>query len=905
MAVHPRLMPALAAAMLVLALLSPSVAFKDNEMKRCEQLHFCRSNRERPAEQYTLPAGLKQSGKSLAGSVVHAATGAAFDLSLAAYDDGAVRVRVTEPGKRRFEVPDVLLDTVAQRQVEWAMTKPDANTLHLRAGATTVLVRLSPFAVELVDGTEKLLTLNERELFNIEPLGEKKEGAPDGAWEESYNSHKDSKPKGPQSLSLDLRFHSSPHVFGIPEHASSFALKTTKNVDGSIVTDPYRLYNLDVYEYVHDSPFGLYGSIPFLLGHSTGGGARAPRTVGAFWLNAAEMYVDVTADNGSTDAHWFAESGIVDLFLLPGPTAADVWRSYAALTGMPSLPPLFSIAYHQCRWNYNNEADVTAVNTGFDDNDIPYDVLWLDIEHTDAKKYMTWDSRYFPTPVRMQEEIGSFGRKMVTIIDPHVKRDPNYEMHNEATKMGYYVKNAAGTGDFEGWCWPGSSSYLDVTNPSIRDWWATQFSLDKYKGSTEILHVWNDMNEPSVFNGPEVTMQKDLMHHGGWEHRDVHNVYGMFYHMATVNGLARRSPQQRPFVLSRSFYAGSQRWGAVWTGDNAAEWSHLRVSIPMLLSMGVAGLPFVGADVGGFFGNPDGELMTRWYQIGAFYPFFRGHAHHDTKRREPWLFGEPYTASIRAAIRSRYAMLPYIYTVFAENSRTGTPVARPLWSEFPADAAALTVDDAMMVGSALLVCPVLEAGQAERSCYLPGGAGTVWYNAATGTRHAGGQTVTLAVTLEDVPLFIRGGSIIPRKERARRSSAAMADDPYTLIVAPDSNGRAEGEIYLDDGSSYAFQTGAFQRQRFVLADGQLRASRVEGDGFATEAVVERVVVLGQQGAALPKVETAGAQLAVQTGPVFASHAGAGGGAAALVVRKPQLPVAGEWAISFGGKLQTA
>lgn len=290
---------------------------------------------------------------------------------------------------------------------------------------------------------------------------------------------------------------------------------------------------------------------------------------------------------------------------------------------------------------------MTAVNAGFDEHDIPYDVLWLDIEHTDGKKYMTWDASKFPTPVRMQEEIAAVDRRMVTIIDPHVKRDAGYEMHNEATRRGFYVKTASGDADFEGWCWPGSSSYLDVTNPAIRDWWAEQFSFAKYKGSTSILNVWNDMNEPSVFNGPEVTMQKDLIHHGHWEHRDVHNAYGMYYHMATVQGLMRRSPEQRPFVLSRSFFAGSQRWGAVWTGDNAAEWEHLSVSVPMLLSMSVAGLPFVGADVGGFFKNPDGELMTRWYQLGAYYPFFRGHAHHETKRREPWLFGEPYTARAR------------------------------------------------------------------------------------------------------------------------------------------------------------------------------------------------------------------------------------------------------------------
>ena len=712
-------------------------------------------------------------------------------------------------------------------------------------------------------------------------------------------------PKGPQSLSLDLRFHDAPSVFGIPEHASSFALKHTLDSGGAVVSDPYRLYNLDVYEYLADSPFGLYGSIPFLLGHSAGGGGRPPRTVGAFWLNSAEQFVDVSAAaadprGGGTDVHWFAESGIVDLFLMPGPSAAHVWAAYGRLTGLPALPPLFALAYHQCRWNYRDEADVTAVNAGFDEHDIPYDVLWLDIEHTDGKKYMTWDSRVFPTPVRMQKEISGFGRRMVTIIDPHVKRDAGYEMHNEATKRGFYVKTAAGDADFEGWCWPGSSSYLDVTSPAIRAWWAEQFAFDKYTGSTASLHVWNDMNEPSVFNGPEVTMQKDLQHFGGWEHRDVHNAYGMYYHMATAQGLAQRSPEQRPFVLSRSFFAGSQRWGAVWTGDNAAEWSHLKVSIPMLLSMSVAGLPFVGADVGGFFGNPDGELMTRWYQLGAFYPFFRGHAHHDTKRREPWLFGEPYTESIRAAIRTRYALLPYVYTLFAAGSRTGVPVARPLWSEFPADAKALEVEDQMMLGSALLVCPVLAAGQTQRECYLPGDAATVWYDAATGARHAGGQTVSLEVGLADCPLFIRGGCVLPLRERTRRSTEAQVGDPYTLMVALDQDGKAAGELYLDDGASFQFQQGAFDLRRFVFQDGTLTSSRADGGGYTSDATFERVVLPGTQ-LGMPRVQlTSNASapfLQPGMGPVLVAKAGHGS-AGALVLRKPELQVHGEWALSF-------
>ncbi len=330
-----------------------------------------------------------------------------------------------------------------------------------------------------------------------------------------------------------------------------------------------------------------------------------------------------------------SESGVFDLFLLPGSSPRDLYAQYATITGRLELPPIFALGYHQCRWNYKDERDVYEVHGKFEEYDYPYDVLWLDIEHTDGKRYFTWDNRYFPNPIEMQNHLSKQGRRMVTIIDPHIKRDNNYRIHHEATKLGLYIKKNDGKSDYDGWCWPGSSSYLDFTDSSVRQWWSEQFAYSKYEGSTSSLFTWNDMNEPSVFNGPEVSMQKDLLNLAGVEHREWHNLYGMLFHRATSEGLILRNENKnvRPFVLSRSFFAGSQRFGAIWTGDNESSWSHLAIAAPMLLSLNVGGLSFVGADVGGFFGNPDAELMTRWVQAGAYQPFFRGHAHHDSQRR--------------------------------------------------------------------------------------------------------------------------------------------------------------------------------------------------------------------------------------------------------------------------------
>lgn len=438
---------------------------------------------------------------------------------------------------------------------------------------------------------------------------------------------------------MDISFVGAKHVYGIPEHASATALKPTKG-DG-VHSDPYRLFNLDVFEYELDNPMALYGSIPFMIAHS------ATHSVGVYWNNAAETWVDVSnsvssaADDNSgsswssrlaqalsqirgtqtpsVDTHWFSEAGIIDVFVLMGPRPHSVFRQYSQLTGVSPLPPLFSIAYHQCRWNYNDEEDVNQVDENFDKYDIPYDVLWLDIEHTDGKRYFTWDAKKFPDSKRMINHLATRHRKMVTIVDPHIKRDSNYPVHTEAEAEGFYVKKADGTTDYEGWCWPGSSSWIDFLRPSIRNWWADLFDPQKYEGSTNNLYIWNDMNEPSVFNGPEITMHKDAVHFGGWENRAVHNLYGFYQQMATADGVARRTGYSlRPFVLSRAFFAGSQRYGAIWTGDNTASWDHLVYSNKMLLTMNIAGLPFSGGKGGGE-GGKSGE---RWFCLFCLYLFF-------------------------------------------------------------------------------------------------------------------------------------------------------------------------------------------------------------------------------------------------------------------------------------------
>ena len=493
-----------------------------------------------------------------------------------------------------------------------------------------------------------------------------------------------------------------------------------------------------------------------------------------------------------------------------------------------------------------------------------------------GKRYFTWDKTYFPNPKALFADIAAKGRKAVAIVDPHIKKDGDWDLYKAAAKAGHFVKAKDGA-DYEGWCWPGSSAYLDVTASPVRDWWAGRFALDAYAGSTPDLHIWNDMNEPSVFNGPEITMPKDALHAGGWEHRALHNQYGFWYHAATAQGLAARgrktagSDGDRPFVLSRAFFAGTQTVGPVWTGDNSADWAHLRASVPMLLTLGLAGLPFSGADVGGFFGHPPPDLLVRWYQAAALQPFFRGHAHLDAPRREPWLAGDPHAAAIREALRARYRLLPYLYTLFRAANATGAPIMRPLWWDFPADPVAPPLDDQFMVGPALLAAPILapapegEAGKpvedrvTPRRVYLPPSA--AWYDASSGAlvsapgsqQGARGGWADVQARYTDVPLFHRGGSVVAVRERARRSSGAAAADPLTLIVALDTAGRACGDLYLDDGKSFAFTRGVYAARRicFDLAGGGAAAGGGDGLGLLTSTAAPALTPADAAVAAVP------------------------------------------------------
>ncbi|XP_057364594.1 neutral alpha-glucosidase AB-like isoform X2 [Daphnia carinata] len=907
------------------------VAVDRGNFKTCDQNAFCKRQRA------TLPGNspweilldsLNSTISSLQVQVISSRSQARLQLQLIALADSTLHFELDEvnPIKLRYRAQESLSGSPQLSSLK--ITEQSSDSISLSFGGTgKAILLVKPFRLDVYDGDQLVISVNARGLLNFEhqrvrksneaagneePSFEPTEGEtkaeaeekhPDekpvegeeepGLWEETFKSHVDSKPYGPTSVGVDISFPGSRHVYGIPEHADTFALKQTKN------GDPYRLYNTDVFEYELYNPMALYGAVPFMMAK------RQQGTVGIFWNNAAETYVDIEeSSSGSVvsslmnlvsgggnephqQTHWFSESGIIDLYIMIGPTPKDVVRQYGTLTGKTPLPQRFALGYHQCRWNYNDQEDVHSVNKGFDLYDIPYDVLWLDIEHTDNKKYFTWDPVKFPDPSEMVHNLTAKGRKLVTIVDPHMKRDSSYFFHEHCEQNDFYVKDKNGK-IYEGWCWPGSASYPDFFNPAVRDYWASRFALDKYEGTSLDVYTWNDMNEPSVFNGPEVTMPKDCLHYGGYEHRDVHNMYGMMVVEGTIRGQLMRSDYKlRPFVLSRSFFAGSQRFGAVWTGDNIADWEHLAISVPMLLSLSVSGIPFCGADVGGFFNNPDSELLARWYQAGAFQPFFRGHAHLHTKRREPWLFDEQTNKLIKASIKKRYTYLPYWYTLFYEHEKTAAPPMRPLWMEYPQDGETFSIDNQYLLGDSILVHPVVRSGEQEVSVYFPG-VDTLWYEIETFKAYEAPGYQMIPVTIEKIPIFQRGGTIVPKKERARRASSLMTKDPYTFIVTLDKQGKAHGRLYIDDGQSLEYQKGSYIILELNM-EGHTLSSKVTNQGaFETPESIEKIVIVGLSRAPSSIVDNTGRILEYRYDATSQT----------LVLRKPNFSVSNEWSVNL-------
>ena len=575
------------------------------------------------------------------------------------------------------------------------------------------------------------------------------------------------------------------------------------------------LWNTDAYGW-QESTDPLYKSIPFFMG------LRGGAAYGVFFDNAYRSSFDFGAQTADV-LSFGADGGDIDYYFMAGPEPKTVVREFAALTGRPPLPPLWALGYQQCRYSYYPESRVRELARTFREKKIPADAIYLDIDYQDRYRPFTVSRSSFPDFSGMVADLRAQGFHTIAITDLHVARAPGqgYAPYDSGVKEDVFVKNPDGS-TYVGPVWPGDSVFPDFSLSRVRAWWG---GLYKDFVAAGVAGFWNDMNEPAVFDATK-TMPLSTVHRldggGAVDHRAIHNVFGMLNARATYEGLRRLRPDERPFVLTRAAFAGAQRWAASWTGDNSATWNHLALSTPMLLSLGLSGYGLIGDDIGGFVGSPPPDLLTRWTELGAYNPIFRNHAAKGTRDREPWVDGPEHERIRRRAIERRYELMPYMYTAAEVLSRTGVPIMRPLFLEYPQSPELVGDDRDFLFGGDLLIAPAFSEKIEEETVVLPPGG---WYEDRSSIIHE--SSVTVRPALDELPVFVRAGAIVP-EQAVVQDAQEPPRGPLQLRVylGPD----CRGALYQDDGHTFAYEKGKYLRVRYACA--------VEKDGLSVDAHTE-------------------------------------------------------------------
>jgi alpha-glucosidase len=554
-------------------------------------------------------------------------------------------------------------------------------------------------------------------------------------------------------------------------------------------------WNTDAYGFQRDTD-PIYKSIPFYIATGAEGGAY-----GLFLDNTWRSWFDFGHRQDSA-IEIGAEGGPIDYYVMGGPSVRDVVRRYTDLTGKAPLPPLWALGYQQSRYSYMSADEVRQIARTLRKDRIPSDVIWLDIDYQDRNRPFTTNRKTFADLKRLASDVGAEGFRLIAITDLHIAYAPNqgYAPYDSGTAGDHFLKQVDGS-LYVAPVWPGPSVFPEFTSARSRAWWG---SLYKDFVADGIGGFWNDMDEPAIFDTPTKTMPLTVRHRIDSDdfspriagHYEIHNVYGMENSRATYDGVLSLRANVRPFVMTRASYAGGQRYAVTWTGDNSSSWDHLKLAVQQMLSLGLSGFSWSGADIPGFTGGASPDLATRWFEIGAFEPVFRGHSAKDTPRAEPWVDGPKHLAIRRRFIEERYRLLPYLYAVAEESARTGDPVMRPTFYDYPAmETAPCDESMAFTVGSDLLVAasPKPESPYPYDIC-LPGKG---WYDYWTGAQLAS-EKVSATPKLDRLPVFVRAGAIIP-KQPLVQSTAGKPNGLLQLHVYPGSDCR--GEIYLDDGVS--------------------------------------------------------------------------------------------------------
>jgi len=675
----------------------------------------------------------------------------------------------------------------------WTLTE-DQTSILITTDELEVVIRRSPLLIQFRDArTHSLINADEQ------PMAYDAKGL---LKEMMFDS------KAGTFVAAAKRLGFAEHFYGLGEKAARLDKRRSSFVN----------WNSDTPGYLEGRD-PIYQTIPFYTGLQNG------IAYGIFFDNSYRSYFDF--GKSSQQRVWFgAEGGELNYYFFFGPALKKILGRYADLTGHMPLPPLWALGNQQSRWSYYPDTMVEEVVSEYRRRDLPLDVLHLDIDYMQGYRVFTWDRERFPNPKALNEKLARQGVKLVAIVDPGVKHQPvaksaaqitSVTPELESQQQRYYVYEAGleknyfqrrQNGDlFVPRVWPGESVFVDYTLPAAREWWG---NLHRAYTDYGVAGIWTDMNEPADFIDQTGKNQLDVVSYDEGEkstHAKNRNTFALLMARATYEGLERLRPNHRPYVITRAGYAGIQRYSTMWTGDTNSTWEALQLNIPMFTTLGMSGEPFVGSDVGGFIGRGNGELLVRAYQVSFLAPFCRNHKVIDGYDNEPWRFGAYYESIIRKYLKLRYQLLPFLYTTLEEAHRTGVPLFRPLVLNYPDDPNTHNLDDQFMIGDDLLVAPVVKPDVTRRLVYLPKG---VWYDYWTSKKYQGGTMIFVEAPLEIVPMFVRGGAIIPTGPELKFVGEKPID-PLTFNIYPDDKGAASLTLYEDDGISPAYKQDGFRR----------------------------------------------------------------------------------------------
>lgn len=561
----------------------------------------------------------------------------------------------------------------------------------------------------------------------------------------------------------------------------------------------YEMWNTDDPSPHVESHKALYKSIPFFIT------LREKHSFGIFFDNNFKTYFNMGKEN--SEYYYFgANDGNLDYYFINGKNMVDVVKGYTYLTGTTPLPQKWTLGYQQSRWSYAPDKRVMEVANKFRKYDIPCDVIHLDIDYMDDYKVFTWCKDKFKEPKKILGDLKNDGFKVVTIIDPGVKKEDGYFIYEEGVKNNYFAKDKEDN-IYVNSVWPGDSVFPDFSDKEVRKWWADNQKIMVDYG---VSGIWNDMNEPASFNGPLPDDVKFNNEDRGGDHTEIHNIYGHLMAKATFEGI-KKYTNKRPFVITRACYAGSQKYSTVWTGDNQSFWDHLRMSIPMLCNLGLSGVSFAGVDVGGFMFDCTPELLSRWVQVGCFSPLFRNHSAMHTRDQEPWAFDEETLKINRKYIKLRYKILPYLYDLLWKGETTGLSVIRPLVLHYRNDKMTEEINDEFLVGENILVAPIVEQGKRVRSIYIPQGE---WIDYWTKEEFKGGCTILREAQLDLCPIYIKKGTILPNYPEQNYVGEKEISE-LTLDIYP---GNGQYVHYQDDGESFDYRGGKYNLYEFAMKE---------------------------------------------------------------------------------------